>query len=85
MVLSLLGLGACSGRQPRESEVPTCEPIVEVHEKLVPLPQDLTATHPNPAVPNHGDNSVLLEWAMACAANTRLYENQMKAIRDLER
>lgn len=82
--MCLLALGGCSNRQPIPEPV-ECTPEIEVQKEFVPVPADLTQINENPPVPNSGDNSALLDWAMACAVNTYLYEQQIRAIRDLER
>ncbi len=61
-----------------------CVPDIEIVEKRVELGSELTENHPNPTVPTHGDNSVLLEWCLACAANNRKLNLQMDAIRELQ-
>lgn len=51
----------------------------------VPIPGEYTQLNENPPVPSAGDNAALLDWAMACAINNRLYENQVKTIQALQR
>ena len=58
-----------------------CVPDIQVVEKLVRIDPELTQQHRNPKVPTHGDNSVLLEWVLACASNVRALNLQMDAIR----
>jgi hypothetical protein len=51
---------------------------------MVEVPAELTTVHKNPAVPGSGDNAALLDWAQACAANAKAYEEQMKALKELK-
>lgn len=67
----------------KEPEVPACEPIIEIQTQYVSIPSEHLQLNDNPAIPDTGDNAALLGWAMACAANHRLYEKQIRAIRDL--
>jgi hypothetical protein len=83
--MCLLLLGACSSTPQKVAPIEACEPTIEIQKLYVPLPGELTQLNDNPAVPDSGDNAALLEWAMSCAVNHRLYENQMRAIRDLQR
>ena len=62
----------------------TCEPIIEVETRYIPLPGAYTALNPLPLVPSTGDNAALLDWAIACAISNRLYENQVKTIQALQ-
>lgn len=50
---------------------------------MVAVPAEFTLLHENPVVPSAGDNVALLDWAQACASNARLYELQIKALKDL--
>jgi hypothetical protein len=77
-------LGACSATQPKEPQVTECVPTIEVQKQYIPLPGDLTVIHSLPDVPSHGDNAALLDWAMACATIDRMYEQQMRALKELE-
>lgn len=62
-----------------------CVPDVRIQLQLVPIPADLIKQHDNPVIPSAGDNAALLDWAMACAVNTRLYKEQTTALQGLGR
>jgi len=53
-------------------------------ESMVSLPADLVTIRENPSVPLAGSNRILLDWALACAANTRQLNDQMARLRELE-
>lgn len=79
-------VGACSGQQMKVSSSPTtqvCPEVVIPAPQMVPVPSELLQINENPAVPSHGDNAALLDWAMSCASNNRKYESQMKRLRGL--
>lgn len=61
-----------------------CEPEIIIQETLIDIPADLLLVHENPSIPAHGDNAALLDWAMACAANTRKYSDQMIRLKELQ-
>lgn len=81
--LSLLLLGGCSSNPP----IPApneCVPDIQIVEQYVPFPPELTELHEAPAVPSSGDNAALLDWAMACGAQNHLYEQQIRALKELQ-
>jgi len=51
---------------------------------MVAVPPGLTTVYPNPAIPSHGDNAALLDWAIACKVNNRAYEKQTNKVRNLK-
>ena len=61
-----------------------CEPQIEILEKYVLLPSDMTQINPLPPVPSNGDNSDLLEWALSCANVNNLNQLQLRRIRSLQ-
>jgi hypothetical protein len=76
--------GGCSAT-PQKVAVPIdCTPIIETYKELVPVPDELTAIHYNPGIPFAGTNANLLDWAQSCAVNTRLYEEQMRLLKELK-
>lgn len=79
----LLMVGGCSATQPKAVPI-DCVPIVEIVEKVTPIPAELMDIHYNPQVPEYGDNVDLLNWAQACALNSRTYENQMLRLREIQ-
>ena len=60
-----------------------CVPEIKLVKSIIDVPDALTQRQENPPVPSHGDNSVLLEWCLACAGNTRTLNDQLDAIREL--
>ena len=83
MAMSLLLLGSSCAMQQKVEPVPECQPEILVEKVLVPIPAELTLIHENPSIPSAGDNAALLDWAQACAANTRDYQDQMTRLREL--
>ena len=84
MFLLMLGTG-CGTSFKAQQPINECVPEIQVKEKLVPIPMSLLQTHENPTVPSHGDNSVLLEWCMICAANNHELNKQMQKLQEINR
>jgi hypothetical protein len=80
----LVLLGACS-TQPMKVASPaqTCPEVIVPAPVLVPIPAELLQYNSNPAIPSQGDNAALLDWAMACANNSRKYKDQLRRLRGI--
>jgi len=84
-ILFLLLLGACSNKQVKEPDFNECVPDIRISKEIVDVPPELTVINENPPIPIAGDNEALLNWSVACAANSFLYESQMRRIQQLNR
>lgn len=82
LFLLLYGSGCAA---PQVIDPVDCVPDVIVQEKLIELDPDLTTPQPCPEPPHRGNVSVLLDWAENCAISAQLANDQLKAIRELQR
>lgn len=52
---------------------------------MIELPGELLMPQPCPSVPDHGDVAHLLDWMENCAISARMANDQLSAIRALQR
>jgi len=50
---------------------------------MVDIPADLLLIHEQ-SIPDHGDNSVLMDYALSCTAINRKYKTQIEAMKALQ-
>ena len=84
-MFTLLCGSSCTIQRKAPLPVDECVPDIQIVDRMVTLAPELTQTQHNPPVPNSGDVIVLVDWTLACAANTRKLNDQMEAIRNAER
>lgn len=84
VALFLLMLGAGCATSVPQAVIPECVPEIQLVERYIALPADLTEVHENPLVPKDGTAYDLLEWCLVCAHNTDKLNRQMRMLRELE-
>ena len=75
----------CSGISCATPQAIDCgPPEILIKEQMVDIPADLLLIHEQATIKDHGDVSVLMDYALSCAAINRKYKTQIEALKALD-